>query len=97
MFPDVLPAGRIASILGLLLLYMGLTFANAYTKAPWEDESWFGVATHNLMTTHALTNDVLDGTGTWREGMKHHFYWQPPLSFVTTAIVCKSSVLVFSP
>lgn len=75
---------------GLILLgFLALTVWSAQTKEPWEDESWFGTATYNLATKGSLSNDVLEGQGTWRDGMKHHFYWEPPLSFVVNAGVSR--------
>ena len=68
-----------------MLGFLALTIASAQTKEPWEDESWFGTATYNLAAKGSLFNDVLQGQGTWREGMKRHFYWEPPLSFVVNA------------
>lgn len=69
----------------ILACFIALSASSAKTKEPWEDESWFGAVTYNLASKGSLSTDILEGQGTFREGMAHHFYWEPPLSFVTNA------------
>jgi 4-amino-4-deoxy-L-arabinose transferase-like glycosyltransferase len=73
----------------ILFGFLLLAVRSAQTKEPWEDESWFGTATFHLAETGSLATDVLEGAGTWRAGMRRHFYWEPPLSFVVNAAVVK--------
>lgn len=68
------------------LMFISLAIAVARTKAPWEDESWFGSAAVTLASEGRLATSLIEGAGTWRAGTARHFYWEPPLSFVTNSI-----------
>jgi 4-amino-4-deoxy-L-arabinose transferase-like glycosyltransferase len=76
---------------GFLAIFLTVTLASARTRAPWEDESWFGSATYNLLTQGRLATNLIEGAGTWRAGTVQHLYWEPPLSFVANALFCKIS------
>ncbi|MEQ1946098.1 MAG: glycosyltransferase family 39 protein [Bryobacteraceae bacterium] len=77
-------------LLAILVGFLVLSAFSSYTKQPTEDESWFGSASYHLALHGSLANTVLDATGTWRQGMARHFYWQPPLSFVLNAFAIRA-------
>lgn len=83
--------------LASILIFIGLCVGIVSTAMPWEDESWFGSATYNLMSHGELRTSIIEGAGTWRAGTKHHLYWEPPLSFIADAMFCSvASFSVFS-
>jgi 4-amino-4-deoxy-L-arabinose transferase-like glycosyltransferase len=79
------------AIVGAFAIFLSVTLASARTRTPWEDESWFGSASYNLLTQGRLATSLIEGAGTWRAGTVQHFYWEPPLSFVANALFCKIS------
>lgn len=68
-------------VVGYLALALGL----AATKHPWHDEAWFANPAFNLATTGSMGTTVLEGTGTWLEGIDRRTYWIMPGYLVTQA------------
>ena len=71
----------------ILLIYLGLALATAYTRSPWVDEAWFGSPAWNLSAHGFLGTTILDpASSTWKNvdltGIDRHTYWVMPLSLL---------------
>src|SRR5437867_10210201 len=65
------------------------------TRAPWQDEAWFGNPAYTLATQGFLGTTVLDpASSTWKSvkltGIDRHTYWILPLSLVLNAGVFRA-------
>ena len=81
---------RFASLALVMALFVGLAVSVAYTKAPWDDESWFATPGWNLVTHGHMGTSALDpSTSPWKAirvtGIDRHTYWVMPLHFLVTA------------
>jgi hypothetical protein len=80
-----------AAILALILtVYLGLGLATILTRAPWQDEAWFGSPAYNLAYHGFLGTTILDpASSTWKSvdltGIDRHTYWVMPLSLLVNA------------
>ena len=79
------------AILALILAaYFGLGLATVLTRAPWQDEAWFGSPAYNLAYRGFLGTTILDpASSTWKSvdltGIDRHTYWVMPLSLLVNA------------
>src|SRR5207244_7700472 len=60
------------------------------TRAPWQDEAWFGNPAYTLATQGFLGTTILDpASSTWKSvklsGIDRHTYWVMPLSLLLNA------------
>jgi hypothetical protein len=81
------PAVLVALILGV---YFVLGLATMFTRAPWQDEAWFGSPAYNLAYRGFLGTTILDpASSTWKSvdltGIDRHTYWVMPLSLLVNA------------
>src|SRR5205823_12314395 len=70
--------------------YFGLGITTIVTRAPWQDEAWFGNPAHNLAQRGFLGTTILDSaSSTWKKvdltGIDRHTYWVMPLSLLLQA------------
>lgn len=74
---------------GIVLMYLILSGASAWTLRPWCDEAWFFSPARNLVDKGYMGTSVLDPTSTFRSvnltGIDHYTYWIMPLYLVTQA------------
>ena len=81
------------TVLALILaVYLGLGLATALTRAPWQDEAWFGSPAWNLASRGFMGTTILDpASSTWKSvvltGIDRHTYWVMPLSILLNSAV----------
>jgi len=67
----------------VLVLFLILAGASAWTLRPWCDEGWFSSPARNLMEKGYMGTSVIDQTGTFRsvklDGIDRYTYWIMPL------------------
>ena len=51
---------ELAALALIFAVYFGLGIATILTRAPWQDEAWFGSPAYNLATRGFLGTTVLD-------------------------------------
>jgi Dolichyl-phosphate-mannose-protein mannosyltransferase len=74
----------------ILAIYLALGVATMLTRAPWQDEAWFGSPAYNLAYRGFLGTTILDpASSTWKKvdltGIDRHTYWVMPLSLLLNA------------
>jgi hypothetical protein len=81
---------ELAALALIFTAYFGLGIATMFTRAPWQDEAWFGSPAYNLAHRGFLGTTILDpASSTWKSvklsGIDRHTYWVMPLSLLLNA------------
>lgn len=71
----------LATLIGVLLVYLAAAFGSALTQRPWCDEAWFSSPALMLITKGSFGTPVLDPGGIWfpLTGINQYTYWIMPL------------------
>src|SRR5262249_22524820 len=73
-------------LLGACAIYLALVVATALTKAPLNDEGWYGQPAFRLAAGKTMGTPALENTGVQRfQGLETHTYWIMPLFIVAQA------------
>ena len=75
----------LAVLCAVVIIYLALALGLASAKSPWHDEGWFANPALNLAITGSMGTTVLEGTGTWLEGVNQYTCWVMPCYLVTQA------------
>jgi 4-amino-4-deoxy-L-arabinose transferase-like glycosyltransferase len=67
------------ALLAVLAVYLLFAGWMARAEFVWSNEAWFASPALNLIHRGYLGTTILEGKGTWLEGIDSHTYWIPPL------------------
>ena len=73
-------------LMGAIAIYLALVVATALTKAPINDEGWYGQPAFRLAAGKTMGTPALENAGVHRfQGVQTHTYWIMPLFIVAQA------------
>src|SRR5215472_14254751 len=73
-------------LMGAVAIYLALVVATALTKAPINDEGWYGQPAFRLAAGKTMGTPAIENTGVRRfQGVQTHTYWIMPLFIVAQA------------